>query len=100
MRALIQRVSEARVDIDDTTVGAISEGVLILICVMKGDHVQSAKKLAQKISKLRIFKDEAGRMNRALIDIGGSALIVSQFTLAADTTRGNRPGFSEAAAPE
>ena len=100
MRALIQRVSEASVSVNETIIGAIGEGVLILVCAMQGDDDTQAEKLAQKISKLRIFKDEDGRMNRSLTDIGGAALIVSQFTLAADTTRGNRPGFSGAASPK
>lgn len=99
MRALIQRVSEARVDISEATVGEIGPGVLILICAMQGDTEAQADKLAAKIAKLRIFKDDEGRMNKSLKDIGGSALVVSQFTLAADTSRGNRPGFSTAAAP-
>lgn len=99
MRALIQRVTEARVDIAGKTVGQVAQGVLILICAMQGDTEAQADKLAAKIAKLRIFKDDEGRMNRSLLDVGGSALIVSQFTLAADTSRGNRPGFSTAAAP-
>ena len=100
MRALIQRVSEASVTVDDTVVGDIGPGLLILICAMQGDAEAEAEKLAAKITKLRIFKDEEGRMNRSVKDTGGSALVVSQFTLAADTSRGNRPGFSTAAAPE
>lgn len=100
MRALIQRVSEASVTVDGNVVGSIGPGLLILICAMQGDGEAQADKLAAKIAKLRIFKDEDGRMNRSVQDIGGSALVVSQFTLAADTARGNRPGFSTAAAPE
>lgn len=99
MRALIQRVRRAQVDINDTTVGEIGPGVLILICAMQGDTEAQADKLAAKIAKLRIFKDDEGRMNRSIQDIGGAALVVSQFTLAADTSRGNRPGFSTAAPP-
>lgn len=99
MRALIQRVTRASVEVEGETIGAIDQGVLILICAMQGDTTAQADKLAAKISKLRIFKDDEGRMNRSLLDIGGSALIVSQFTLAADTKRGNRPGFSTAAPP-
>ena len=79
--------------------GEIGPGLLILICAMQGDTEAEADKLAAKIVKLRIFKDEAGKMNRSVKDIGGAALVVSQFTLAADL-RGNRPGFSTAAAPE
>lgn len=100
MRALIQRVSEASVTVDGEVLGEIDEGLLILICAMQGDTEAQADKLAAKIAKLRIFKDDEGRMNRSLRDIEGRALVVSQFTLAADTSRGNRPGFSTAASPE
>lgn len=100
MRALIQRVCEASVTVDGEVLGEINEGLLILICAMQGDTEAQADKLAAKIAKLRIFKDDEGRMNRSLRDIEGSALVVSQFTLAADTSRGNRPGFSTAASPE
>ena len=100
MRALIQRVTEARVDVAGRTIGQTGEGLMILVCAMQGDGDAQADRLATKISRLRIFRDDAGRMNRSVIDIGGSALVVSQFTLAADTSRGNRPGFSQAAAPE
>ncbi|MFV0490766.1 MAG: D-aminoacyl-tRNA deacylase [Pseudorhodobacter sp.] len=100
MRALVQRVSRAKVTVDGHVTGEIGEGLLILICAMEGDGEAEAEKLAAKIARLRIFRDEAGKMNRALRDTGGAALIVSQFTLAADTRRGNRPGFSAAAAPE
>lgn len=99
MRALLQRVSEARVSVQGETIGAIDAGLLILICTMPGDTPQIAQKLAQKIAKLRIFKDDTGKMNAALAQHGGAALVVSQFTLAADTRRGNRPGFSGAAKP-
>lgn len=98
MRALLQRVSEAAVRIDGEVVGACGPGLLILFCAMQGDSDAKAEQLARKIVKLRIFKDDRGKMNRALGDIGGSALVVSQFTLAADTSSGNRPGFSTAAA--
>lgn len=100
MRALIQRVSEARVTVAGRETGKIGAGLLILICAMEGDDTARADQLAAKISKLRIFKDQDGKMNRALLDSGGEALVVSQFTLAADTSRGNRPGFSAAARPE
>ena len=100
MRALVQRVIEARVTVESDVIGEIGGGLLILICAMAGDDAAAPKKLAQKISKLRIFRDDDGRMNRSLKDIGGAALVVSQFTLAADTTRGNRPGFSSAAPPK
>lgn len=100
MRALIQRVAEASVAVDGAQVGAIGPGLLILVCAMEGDTPEQTAKMAAKISKLRIFKDDAGKMNRSLLDVGGSALVVSQFTLAADTSRGNRPGFSGAATPD
>jgi D-tyrosyl-tRNA(Tyr) deacylase len=100
MRALLQRVSEARVRIDGAVVGEIGPGLLILVCAMDGDEEANAQTLAAKISKLRIFRDDAGRMNRSILDVEGAALVVSQFTLAADTSRGNRPGFSTAAPPE
>jgi D-tyrosyl-tRNA(Tyr) deacylase len=99
MRALLQRVSEARVRVNGMTIGEIGPGLLILVCAMQGDTEAEADALAAKIAKLRIFPDAAGKMNRALTDIAGSALVVSQFTLAADTSRGNRPGFSQAAPP-
>lgn len=99
MRALVQRVGRAAVHIEGAAVGEIGEGLLILICAMAGDAPEAPAKMAAKIAKLRIFKDEAGKMNRALRDTGGGALIVSQFTLAGDTSRGNRPGFSAAAPP-
>lgn len=100
MRALIQRVTRASVTVEGEVIGSIGPGVLALVCAMRGDGEVEAEKLAAKLSKLRIFEDDAGKMNRALPDIGGAALVVSQFTLAADTSRGNRPGFSEAAEPE
>jgi len=100
VRALVQRVTRADVQIDANVVGEITEGILILVCAMAGDPLGAPRKLAGKIAKLRIFRDEDGRMNQSLLDVGGSALIVSQFTLAADCKRGNRPGFSAAAAPE
>lgn len=100
MRALIQRVTQAAVHVDGAEIGAIGPGLLILICAMEGDDAAKSKALAAKISKLRIFTDDAGKMNKSLLDTGGAALIVSQFTLAADTSRGNRPGFSAAAKPD
>ncbi len=100
MRALIQRVSEAQVRVDGAVIGATGPGLLVLVCAMEGDGAAQAEALAAKAAKLRIFKDEAGKMNRSVRDAGGSALVVSQFTLAADTSRGTRPGFSQAAAPE
>ncbi len=100
MRALVQRVTQARVDVRGQTIGRIDTGLLILVCGMPEDDAIVAQKLATKIAKLRIFSDENGKMNRSLLDQGGAALVVSQFTLAADTSRGNRPGFSAAATPE
>jgi len=100
LRALVQRVTRACVTVDGQTIGAIEQGLLVLVCAMKGDAPAQSTQLAAKISKLRIFKDDADKMNLSLTDVGGSALIVSQFTLAADTSRGNRPGFSMAASPD
>ena len=100
MKALVQRVTEAAVAIDGETVGRCGAGLMILVCAMRGDGEANAEELAARVAKLRVFRDEAGRMNRSLLDAGGSALVVSQFTLAADTSRGNRPGFSLAAPPE
>lgn len=99
MRALIQRVAQARVEVDGAVIGQTGPGLLILLCAMQGDTQAEAARLVSKITKLRIFKDDAGKMNRSLLDTGGGALVVSQFTLAADTSRGNRPGFSAAAPP-
>jgi D-tyrosyl-tRNA(Tyr) deacylase len=99
VRALIQRTTGARVSVDGRTVGEIGAGLVILVCAMRGDDEAEAERLARKAVGLRIFRDDEGRMNRSLIEVGGSALIVSQFTLAAET-KGNRPGFSTAAAPE
>jgi D-tyrosyl-tRNA(Tyr) deacylase len=100
VRALIQRVVEASVRVDGAVNGQIGPGLLIFVCAMAGDDETASRTLAAKISKLRIFADEAGKMNHSLLDICGQALIVSQFTLAADTSRGNRPGFSAAAPPD
>lgn len=95
----MQRVSRASVTVDGAVVGEIGAGLLILICAMQGDSTAEADRLAAKIAKMRIFKDAAAKMNLSVKDIGGAALIVSQFTLAADL-RGNRPGFSYAAGPD
>ena len=100
MRALIQRVSRAAVSVEGRQIGQCGPGLMILICAMQGDSTAQAEQMAAKIAKLRIFKDDEGRMNRSILDIGGSALVISQFTLAADTSRGNRPGFSTAAPPD
>ena len=100
MRALVQRVREAAVRVEGDVVGEIGPGLMILVCAMAGDTEAQAGALAAKVAKLRIFRDDEGRMNRSLLTTGGAALVVSQFTLAADTSRGNRPGFSDAAPPE
>jgi D-aminoacyl-tRNA deacylase len=99
VRAVVQRVSAASVSVDGTVVGQIGPGLMILVCAMQGDDTGSADRLAAKVAKLRIFRDGDGRMNLSVRDIGGAALVVSQFTLAADL-RGNRPGFSTAAPPD
>ncbi|MRU16567.1 D-tyrosyl-tRNA(Tyr) deacylase [Roseovarius sp. A21] len=100
MRALLQRVSHASVTVEDQVIGQTGPGLLVLVCAMQGDTEAQTDHLAAKIAKLRVFTDDAGKMNRSVRDIEGSALVVSQFTLAADTSRGNRPGFSTAAPPE
>lgn len=100
MKALLQRVSEARVVVAEETVGRIGQGLLVLVCAERGDAEPQADKLLAKILKLRIFSDEAGKMNRSVQDIAGGLLVVSQFTLAADASGGNRPGFTGAASPE
>jgi D-tyrosyl-tRNA(Tyr) deacylase len=99
MRALVQRVTEASVTVGGAVIGEVGPGVLALVCAMRGDTEAEADRLAAKLHKLRILQDAGGKMNLSLADTGGAALVVSQFTLAADTSRGNRPGFSEAAAP-
>ena len=100
MRALLQRVTNASVTVDGAIIGQIDAGLLIFVCAMPDDTETTAQALAAKIAKLRLFKDDAGKMNLSLAQTGGSALIVSQFTLAADTSRGTRPGFSYAAKPD
>ncbi len=100
MRALVQRVTQAEVRVGGEVIGQTGPGLVILVCAMQGDDDAKPALLAAKVAKLRIFKDDDGKMNRSLVDIGGGALVVSQFTLAADTSRGNRPGFSTAAPPE
>jgi D-tyrosyl-tRNA(Tyr) deacylase len=100
MKAVIQRVASARVDIGGQTVGAIDGGLLVLLCAERGDVDALADRMLAKILKLRIFSDDAGKMNRSLQDIGGGLLVVSQFTLAADVSGGNRPSFTQAAAPD
>ncbi len=99
MMALLQRVAQARVEIDERTVGAIGPGLLVLLCAEPDDTQAVGERMLAKILRLRIFNDEAGKMNRSVQDVGGGLLIVSQFTLAADTKSGNRPGFTGAAPP-
>jgi len=100
MKGLIQRVSEANVTVDGQSVGAIGRGILLLLGVERDDGAAEAKELCRKILSYRIFPDEQGRMNRSLQNIGGGLLVVPQFTLAADTRSGTRPGFSLAAKPD
>ena len=97
MRVVLQRVSQAHVEVDACIVGAIDEGLLALLGIAKGDTEATARKLARKTLTMRIFNDDAGKMNLSLIDKGGAILVVSQFTLVADTNRGNRPSFDQAA---
>jgi D-tyrosyl-tRNA(Tyr) deacylase len=99
MLALVQRVAEARVVAGGETLGRIGQGLLVLLCAERGDSEAEGERLLSRLLRLRIFADEAGRMNRSVQDVGGGLLIVSQFTLAADTSGGNRPSFSAAAAP-
>jgi len=99
VRALIQRVSEASVQVDGEVLGAVGPGLLVLVCAVAGDDDIRPAALAGKVARLRVFRDAAGKMNLSLKETGGAALVVSQFTLAADTSRGNRPGFSAAADP-
>ena len=100
MRAVVQRVSEARVRVDGEVVGEIGQGLCVLVGVSREDGEGEAARLADKVAKLRIFENEDGRFDRSLLDVAGEALVVSQFTLIANTGKGNRPSFSEAAAPE
>src|SRR5437870_2781284 len=100
MRAVCQRVSEARVRVDGAATGEIGLGLVILLGVARSDGTVEAERLAGKVARLRIFGDERGKFDRSLLDIGGSALVVSQFTLIADTRKGNRPSFALAAPPE
>ena len=100
MIAVLQRVSEASVRVDGAVIGQIDAGLLVLLCAEKGDTEVVADKMLAKMLKLRIFSDEAGKMNRSVQDVAGGLLVVSQFTLAADVAGGNRPSFTQAAAPE
>ena len=99
MRALVQRVTSAKVEVEGRTVGEIGAGLVVLLGVGRADHAEHATRLAQKVAGLRCFADVAGAMNKALLDTGGSALVISQFTLYGDTAKGHRPSFGEAAPP-
>ena len=100
MRAVVQRVSSASVRVEGDVVGAIGRGLLVLLGAGRGDTSENVTRLAAKIARLRIFPDESGRFDRSLLDVGGDALVVSQFTLLSDTRKGNRPSFTDAARPE
>lgn len=100
MQVLLQRVSEASVTVEHVVVGQIGQGLLVFVCAEQGDVDTTATRMLDKILKLRIFADENGKMNRSIHDVSGAMLIVSQFTLAADTSKGTRPSFGRAAAPE
>ena len=100
MRAVVQRVAEARVTVDGATTGEVGPGVCVLLGAARGDSAADADRLAGKVARLRIFENEEGKFDRSLLDTGGKALVVSQFTLIADTRKGNRPSFTDAAPPE
>jgi D-aminoacyl-tRNA deacylase len=95
-----QRVSEARVTVDGSEVGKIDRGLVVLLGIERGDEAAAVSRLAAKVARLRVFEDENGKFDRSLLDVGGEALVVSQFTLIADTSKGNRPSFTRAAPPE
>ena len=96
----MQRVAEARVVVDARVVGSVGRGLLVLLGVARGDEAEAATRLAAKVARLRVFEDDEGRFDRSLVDVGGGALVVSQFTLLGDTRKGNRPSFTEAAPPD
>lgn len=100
MKAVLQRVTEARVSVDDEVVGEIRNGLVVLFCAEKNDTIDDATYFAAKIAKMRLFADEQGKTNLSVLDVGGAVLAISQFTLAADWRKGNRPGFSRAAPPD
>jgi D-tyrosyl-tRNA(Tyr) deacylase len=100
MRAVVQRVTQGRVSVAGELLGQIGAGLVVLLGIKAGDGVEEARWLAQKVANLRIFEDDEGKFNRSLLDVGGAALVVSQFTLYGDARRGRRPSFTEAAAPE
>ena len=100
MRAVVQRVSRARVLVDDEVRSEVGRGLCVLLGVARGDEPAAAERLAGRVARLRIFENDEGRFDRSLVDVGGAALVVSQFTLLADTAKGNRPSFTDAAPPE
>jgi D-aminoacyl-tRNA deacylase len=100
MRAVCQRVSRARVTVDGSPTGEIARGLVVLLGVARGDAETDADRFAGKVARLRVFEDDDGKFARSLLDVGGAALVVSQFTLIADTRKGNRPSFTEAASPD
>jgi D-tyrosyl-tRNA(Tyr) deacylase len=100
LRAVVQRVAEARVHVDENTAGEIGPGLCVLLGVARDDDAEAAERLAGRVARLRIFENENGKFDRSVLDAGGSVLVVSQFTLIADTAKGNRPSFSEAAPPD
>lgn len=100
MIVVLQRVTQAKVDINEKTVGQIGKGLMVLVCAEKGDTDEKARLLAQRLLRYRVFEDENGKMNLSVTDVKGGLLLISQFTLAADTTRGNRPSFTPAAPPD
>jgi len=100
MRAVVQRVSRGEVRVDGAVVGAVGKGLVVLLGVARDDVEADARVMADKLAGLRVFEDQAGKMNRALAEVGGGLLVISQFTLLGDARKGNRPGFTDAAAPE
>lgn len=100
MRAVLQRVTSASVEVDGAVVGAVGAGLLVLLGIASGDDELAAERLAEKVARMRVFEDDAGRFDRSLLDTGGDALVVSQFTLIADTRKGTRPSFGGAERPE
>ncbi len=100
MIVVLQRVTESHVDVDGKTIGAIGKGLTVLVCAERGDTDEKAVQLAQKLLRYRVFEDDAGKMNKSVTDIAGDLLLISQFTLAADTNHGNRPSFTPAAPPD
>jgi D-tyrosyl-tRNA(Tyr) deacylase len=100
LRAVVQRVAEARVQVDGESVGEIGAGLCVLLGVARGDDEEAAERLAACVARLRIFENDEGKFDRSVVDTGGSVLVVSNFTLIADTAKGNRPSFSDAAPPE